>query len=427
MNTPIRTPTWRRHLRLFGLLYPMLVFSHAAHAAESLTLESAITETITRNPDLQAFGYALRAQDGRILQAGLAPKPELNVAVEDVLGTGVARGLSGSQTTVSIAWVLEGDLRQRRIDAARMGSLTLVAEAQIMRLDAAAQTARLYTHALADQLRRDMADSAVQLATENITAIQRRVEAGTAMTSELAQAEAELAKRELYREDFEHELVADYHRLAAQWGDLTPQFERVLGDPLRLPVVEPYETLVTRIEQNPDLSHFLSATRLQESLLQLEQAQSNSLWRFNAGLRRLQSSSDTGFVAGVTIPLNRGNQNQGRIAEVRANLEQTGALAEATRIRIQTSLLVIYLELQHNIHRAEILRNEVIPRFETALTEIHRAYNLGTGSYLERLKVQEELLDARSELAETSVQAHLKMIEIERLTGVRLAQLPGSP
>lgn len=427
MQTNLPITRWCLQLRLTGLFFAALLTGNVLHAAEGLTLEEAITETITRNPDLQAFGYELRVQDGRILQAGLAPKPELNVAVEDVLGTGVARGLSGSQTTVSIAWVLEGDLRQRRIDAARMGSLTLAAGAQVMRLDAAAQTARLYTHALADQLRRDLADNAVQLATENIAAIQQRVEAGTATTSELAQAEAELAKRKLYREDFEHELIADYHRIAAQWGDLSPPFERVEGDPLRLPVIEPYETLLARIEQNPDLSRFLSETRLQESVLLLEQAQRNSLWRFNAGLRRIQSSSDTGFVAGVTIPLNRGNQNQGRIDEARARVEQTAALAEATRIRIQTSLLVIYLELQHNIHRAETLRDEVIPRFETALAEIHRAYELGTGSYLERLKVQEELLDARSELAETSVQAHLKMIEIERLTGVRLAQLPASP
>lgn len=352
MQTNLPITTGCRHLRLTGLFFAALLTGNILHAAESLTLEDAITETITRNPDLQAFGYELRVQDGRILQAGLAPKPELNVAIEDVLGTGVARGLSGSQTTVSIAWVLEGDLRQRRIDAARMGSLTLAAEAQVMRLDAAAQTARLYTHALADQLRRELADSAVQLATENIAAIRQRVDAGTAMTSELAQAEAELAKRELYREDFEHELVADYHRIAAQWGDLSPQFERVEGDPLRLPVIEPYEALLVRIEQNPDLSRFLSETRLQESVLQLEQAQRNSLWRFNAGLRRIQSSSDTGFVAGVTIPLNRGNQNQGRIDEARARIEQTAALAEATRIRIQTSLLVIYLELQHNIHRA---------------------------------------------------------------------------
>jgi len=44
-----------------------------------------------------------------------------------------------------------------------------------------------------------------------------------------------------------------------------------------------------------------------------------------------------------------------------------------------------------------------------------------------RVQVQEELLDARSQLAETSVQAHLKLIEIERLTGERLSSLPQTP
>jgi hypothetical protein len=43
------------------------------------------------------------------------------------------------------------------------------------------------------------------------------------------------------------------------------------------------------------------------------------------------------------------------------------------------------------------------------------------------VQVQEELLDARSQLAETSVQAHLKLIEIERLTGERLSSLPQTP
>jgi cobalt-zinc-cadmium efflux system outer membrane protein len=164
-----------------------------------------------------------------------------------------------------------------------------------------------------------MAGTAIQLARANITAIEQRVAAGVAMSSELAQAEAKLARRELHREDFEHELTADCHRLAAQCGDLTPQFEQVLGNQLALPVVESYETLITRIEQNPDLSHFLSETRLQESLLQLEQAQTQSPWRFNAGLRRIQSSSDTGFVAGVAIRLNRGNQNQGRAGHSRTD------------------------------------------------------------------------------------------------------------
>ncbi len=92
-------------------------------------------------------------------------------------------------------------------------------------------------------------------------------------------------------------------------------------------------------------------------------------------------------------------------------------------IGLQTQLLAIYLDLEHSLHRANTLNHSVIPRYEEALAQILRAYELGSASYLERLQVQEELLAARSDLAETSIQAHLDIIEIERITGVRIAQL----
>ena len=391
-------------------------------AAEEITLEQAIINTITQNPELQAFGYELRAQDGVILQAGLSPKPELTVTVEDVLGTGVAQALSGAQTTASISWVLEGKLRQRRIDAARTGSLVLASEAEVMRLDAAAQTARYYTQALAHQARLQLAEQSIALAEDSVSTIGQRVDAGTAPRSDLARARAELSMRELMEEDLHHELVGFYHRIAAQWGMLEPDFSRVQGDLTNLPAVEAYPALEARIEQNPDLTRFLSEQRLHESTLLLEQAKRNSLWRFNAGVRRIESSSDVGFVAGVTIPLNRGNQNQGRIEEARVRLEQASVNQEAERIRMKLSLFLFYQELEHSLHIVESLRSDVIPEYELALSEVRRAYELGSSSYMEWLQVQNDLLAAREQLLEASVLAHQNMIEIERLTGVRIAQ-----
>lgn len=399
----------------------VLLLGTTVHGAEMLTLDEAIMSTVTRNPDLLAFGYEMRVQDSRILQAGLAPKPELTIAVEDVLGTGVAQGVSGAQTTVSIAWVVEGDLRQRRIDTARTGSLLLAAEAEVMRLDAAAQTARYYTDALAHQARLEVAEQAVALAEDTIDTVAQRVNAASSLASELAMAQAELARRELHLEDLQHELTGYYHRIAAQWGDLTLQFSRVEGDLLQLPRIDSYAVLQTRIEQNPSLQRFLSEQRLHESTLQLEQARRRTPWRFNAGVRRIESSSDTGFIAGVTIALDRGNQNQGRIEEARARLAQSAAQQEATRVRIQTTLLLFHQELEHALHVAESLRTLVIPRYEEALLQVRRAYELGSTRYLEWLQVQGELLNAREELLEASILAHRNLIEIERLTGVRVA------
>ena len=131
------------------------------------------------------------------------------------------------------------------------------------------------------------------------------------------------------------------------------------------------------------------------------------------------------MVVGITIPLAVRNRNQGRIAEARALIEQTRAGAAAAKVRIETTLFVLYEALQHSLHRANALRDEVIPRLESALVQTRAAYDLGRYSYLELRAVQAELIGARSELIEASIDAHRNVIEIERLTGVRVAQ-PGT-
>ena len=99
----------------------------------------------------------------------------------------------------------------------------------------------------------------------------------------------------------------------------------------------------------------------------------------------------------------------------------------AARIRNETSLFVIYQELQHSLHRAKTFRDDVIPHLEQALTDTRNAYELGRYSYFEWRTVQKDLLEARSALVEASVDAHQNTIEIERLTGVRIAQPTTSP
>lgn len=406
-----------------GLLFGLLCFLNGyVGAAEVLTLTDAIAATMSGSPELKAIGFEMRAQDARTLQARLSPRPELNLSIEDVLGSGASRALSGAQTTVSIAWVIEGDLRQRRIDVASTGSLVLASEAEVRRLDAAAQTALYHTHALARQMQLAIAEQAIVLAEEAVAAVTLRVDAGTILATELYLAQAERSRRELHREDLTHELVGDYYLLASQWGDLVPAFTAVAGDLYNLPAVEPFEALLARLDQGPDLGLFLTEERLHDAELRFEQSQSNALWRFSAGVRRMERGGDMGFVGAVTVPLNRGNQNQGRIDEARAKLEMTAAQREAAHIRMQTSLFVLHQELQHSLHRVATLRDEIIPSYQEALAETRRAYELGRSSYLEWMQVQELLLAANGELVDAAELALQNSIEIERLTGMNLAQ-----
>jgi len=425
---------WKLLTRQMGVCLFLVLFSTIVRAesglvgdSQTIGLNEAVARTLARNPELVAFGYQFQAQDGRVLQAGLAPNPELSLTVENALGSGEFTDMDGAETTLSIVWILERGERLRRLETARAGVSLLDVEADIMRLDAAAETARWFFSCLSSQAQMVNAGEAVQLAQETVRAVNKRVQAGKSPQAELARAQAELARMKLNQEDFEHELLSASRRLAAQWGETRPGFNHVSGEILTLPTPDSFETLKTRISENPDLARFLSKQRVEEAEIRLARAQNKPDWRVSVGVRRLEITGDNALVANITLPLTLRNRNQGRIAEAQANLAQTDADATAARIRNETLLFVIYQELQHSLHRAKTYRDEVIPRLEQALTDTRNAYELGRYSYFEWRTVQEDLLEARHALVEASVDAHKDTIEIERLTGVRIVQPTTSP
>ena len=410
-------------IALHSFTVSVAVASDSTNEQRTINLREAITKTIEHNPDLRGFAYQLKAQQGKVQQAGLAPSPELSFQLEDLLGTGNNKIVDGAQATLSIGWVLERGVRQRYVDAARAGSSLIEVEADIKQLDAAAETARRYLVSLAYQAREVNADKTVQLAEETIKSVNKRVKAGKTPQAELSRAKAELARRKLEREDIDHELRSANRRLAAQWGETTLTFSRVEGSITTLPQIASLETLKSQLTQNPEFARLSSDQLFKKAKLQLALAQDKPSWRVNAGIRHTNNGNDQSFVAGITIPFGQRTRNPGRIAEARANLDRTSSEELSSRIRIETALYVMYEKLQHSLHVIETVRNNIIPPLEQALTETRRAYNLGRYSYLELRSVQAELLDANNALIEASIDAHRNIIEIEQLIGVRVTQV----
>jgi cobalt-zinc-cadmium efflux system outer membrane protein len=108
--------------------------------------------------------------------------------------------------------------------------------------------------------------------------------------------------------------------------------------------------------------------------------------------------------------------------ESRAALRRTRADSEAVRVRVRTALFEMYEELQHFFHRADTLRDELLPRLANALQQMRRGYERGRYGYFELHQLQAELLEARSKLIESSAGAHRLVIALERLTGERVAK-----
>lgn len=387
-----------------------------------ISLHEALSKTIKSNPKLRAYEYKIKAQQGRVLQSSFRESPELNLSIEDAYGNGRFEGADAAQTTLSISWVIEGSARQRQIDLAKLGKTTLTSEAEINLLDVSAETARRYLISLANQARLANAFKSLKLSKKMERVIKKRVQAGTTTKAELARAQVDVMHRTLKLEDIEHELKSSNHLLAAQWGNTTPNFSTVKGDVFSLPVIQSFETLKARLEQSPTFTRLLSAKRLKQAELKLAQAKSSFNWRVKLGVRHSEANKDQALVAGISIPFGGRSRNTGGIAEAQANLSELNVKEDELRVGYETSLFVLYQEMQHSFHQVDVYRNDIIPLLEKALKETRRAYNLGRYSYLELRSVQTELLTARNELVEASVDVHSKGIEIERLTGLRLAQ-----
>ena len=397
-----------------------------AQTLPSVTLDEALARTLDANPALAANGYRIDAAFGRFEQAGVAPNPVLDLAINDALGTDDFRGVRGVETTLSIIWSLERGVRLRQIDAARADISLREVEAQVMHLDAAAETARRFLACLAFQARLVNAAEAIRLAEQTVEAVRARVAAGGATQAELSRAEAGLVRAQLLEEDFEHELVSANHRLSEQWGETQPDFGRVVGYVQVLPAVEPLETLRSRVDANPDIAFFMTQRRLAEAELNVARARSRPDWQLRAGVRRFEATDDFAVVGEITVPVGTRDRYLGRIAETFADMARASGDARATRVRIETALFVLYQELLHDVAVAAILRDRLIPLLASALADTRRAYELGRSSYFDLSAVQSELLQARNELLETSIDAHGLVVEIERLTGVPILSPDGA-
>lgn len=292
-------------------------------------------------------------------------------------------------------------------------------------MEKATETARRYLVCLLQQARKDNLAVSVDLAADTVNAVQKRVAASKAPAAELARAQADLARKQLLLDDADHELKTTYRYLAAQWGETVPEFTQVSGDLLSLPVVESYESLIGRLDNNPEYARLASQQGLSESELALAKELAKPQWEVSAGVRRFEAEDDYAFVFGLSVPLMLKNRNQGQIAATNAKLMQIAANRKVLDTQLKTRLFALYQELQHSHHRATALQDVIIPNYQQALEDTRQAYRRGRYSYLEWQGVQSDLIQANQDLVETIGNAHRYVIEIERLTGESIVQIQG--
>lgn len=399
----------------------------SAEPAPPLSLRDAIASALKGNPELKESAFEMRAQEARRDTAALRPAPAFTAELEDVLGSGQYKGLSGAETTLAISQVVElGDKRDARIAAASAGIDTLTTARKAAQLDILAEVTRRYVAAAELQERLRLSERATALAQITLDAARLRVQAARAPHVEEDRATVALERSRLDAGGLRARLEAARRSLAATWGSDAAtldgrEFGQINGDLYRLPVIEPFDALIRRLEANPDFLRFASEERLREAELRLAATQKRADITFGAGVRHFQETGDVGLVASFSMPLFAGRRAQSAIAEAAARRDAVGAAREAALVRARAELFALYSDLREAEARVTALQATVLPRMEEALTETQYAFERGRYGYLELVDAQREFLDAQADRIEAAAQAQLLIAEIERLTNAPLA------
>jgi len=107
-------------------------------------MQDALKKTLLQPPGLPGYNQLLKSADGYIQQAGVGERTELSFEVGDAFGTDDFSGIRNAESTLSLSWLLQGELLDKRTIAARTKKNTFLSQQEIKRLDIAAETARYY-------------------------------------------------------------------------------------------------------------------------------------------------------------------------------------------------------------------------------------------------------------------------------------------
>lgn len=394
----------------------------------ALTLRQALALALARNPALAAFSWDVRIGEARILQAGLRPNPEAGVEVEDVLGSGDFQGVREAQTTLALSQLVElGGKRAARVNAAKFARDLAGWDYETRRIEVFTQTAEAFVEVLNLQQRLALTEETVGLAEKAVEAVNKRVEAARTFAVEGTKAQVALASVQIERDQTQRALDAARQRLAANWGNSQPRFERVEGNLESTKSVPDLERLLERLRQNPDLARWATEMSQREANVKLEKARRVPDVTVGGGYRRLSGPEDNAFVAGVSIPLPFFNKNQGNIKEAEYQLAKASDEQRATELRVKTSLGQAWQRLAAAAAEVTALKGKVLPGAQQAFDTVSQYYTEGRLGYLEVLDAQRTLFASRSQYFRALSDYHQAVIAIERLIGEPLVSPTDQP
>lgn len=405
---------------MFKYLLPLCVAAWPAYApaetepAAPLTLQAALALAAGANPELSAARHEVRAVEGALLQADLAPNPSL--AMERVDTRRDTR-----ETTLQLSQPLElGGKRAARVQAAERGRDSAAAELALKGAQVRADVVAAWFAVLAAQEQLRLAREAETLAQRAAAATARRVAAGKVSPVEETRARVAASSVRLEALRADSALATARKRLAGLWGNTTPRFERADGalDALpALPQLADMAALQRRLAASPAMTLARSQLGRSQALAQVELSRRAPDLTLSVGGKRSEELGRTQAVFGVSVPLPFFDRNQGNVLESARRVDKARDELAATALRLDAELSQAREEYELARRQADALRDDILPGAQSAYDAASTGFDYGKFGFLDVLDAQRTLLQAKSQYLNTLAEAHRAMAAIDRILG----------
>lgn len=392
-----------------------------------VTLKQALDFALANNPQLKAFSLDVQASHAKRLQASLSPNPQLNVAMEDVGGSGQRSGFDSAETTVQLSQKIE--MAQKRSKRTRLATLKKDLaqwDYQAKRLDVTRQVTGAFIDVLAAQERLALTKELVGVFEQAHNAVTQRVKAGKDSPVEQTKSAVELSTMRIELDQARRALVTANKQLAAAWGSTETAFGEVEGRFNEISPVPPGSELSDLVSNNPDMARWAVEKQMRRAALKLEKARAAPDITLSGGLRRFNESDDSAMVFGLAIPLPVSNRNQGSIRHAMYMYAKSEQNRRAAEVNIKAALTEAAQRLAGAFAEAAALEKDVLPGAQSAFDATGLGYREGKFGYLQVLDSQRTLFEVKGQYIKSLAAYHKAKADVERLIGQSIDSIKGN-
>ncbi|HJQ60509.1 MAG TPA: TolC family protein [Vineibacter sp.] len=402
--------------------------SHSALAQTTgaLTLSNALQRALSANARLMAADREIGMAEGKRTQAGAIPNPQIDLELDNALGSKDYRGLRSAETTLQLSQVIElGGKRGARVAAASGEYDSVRWQRAAVRLELLSETTIAFVNALGAQRRVQVLNAQIAVLDRLSPLLQRRVEAGASGPADIARTQVTVDLTRIERIRANTSLASGRRELATLLGLEVPNFTLVSGDLGRTARPPVFQTVLQAIESNPQLMRWTAVRAQRDAELLTARLKPVPDVQASVGWRHFRETRDNAVRFGVSVPIPVWDRNKGGIREAQEAIGKTEAERTTARLTLIGTAGRAYDTLTGALQEIDLLRRSVIPNARKAFEAVEDGYTQGRFTLLELLEAYKSLAEAELREVEVLVTFHTAVATIEGLTGSPFALAGG--